>query len=83
MIVYTLRLMDMNKFCIPLVLVLLAIAFVSGCFGPNTAETGQQRSWRIAQGWELDRRMLADDWDYIMLINKNCTLSQYHQRLGY
>jgi len=83
LIVYTLRLMDMNKFCIPLVLVLLAIVFVSGCFGPNTAETGQQRSWRIAQGWELDRRMLADDWDYIMLINKNCTLSQYHQRLGY
>ncbi|MDP6544552.1 MAG: hypothetical protein QGH60_11210 [Phycisphaerae bacterium] len=73
----------MNKFCIPLVLVLLAMVFVSGCFGPNTVETGQERSWRIAQGWKLDQRMLADDWDYIMLLNRNCTLSQYHQRLGY
>ena len=71
----------MNKLCIPLVLVLLAMVFVSGC--ANTVETGQERSWRIAQGWELDRRMLADDWDYIMLINKNSTLSQWHQRMGY
>jgi len=82
LIVYTLRLMDMNKICIPLVFVLLAMVFVSGC-APNTVETGQQRSWRIAQGWRLDNLMLADDLDYIMLINKNCTLSQYHQRLGY
>ena len=73
----------MNKLCIPLVLVLLAMVFVSGCLGPNTVETDQERSWRIVQGWKLDERMLADDWDYIMLLNRNCTLSQYHQRLGY
>ncbi|MBL7218513.1 MAG: hypothetical protein ISS69_00225 [Phycisphaerae bacterium] len=73
----------MNKHCILLVLVLLAMVFVSGCLGPNTGETGQERSWRITQGWKLDRRMLADDWDYIMLINKNSTLSQWHQRMGY
>ncbi|MBC8372145.1 MAG: hypothetical protein H8E53_01015 [Planctomycetes bacterium] len=73
----------MNKLCIPLVLVLLAMVFVSGCLGPNTVETSQERSWRIAQGWKLDGLMLSDDWDYIMLINKNSTLSQYHQRLGY
>ena len=73
----------MKKFCIPLVLVLLAMVFVSGCTPPNTAETGEQRSWRIVQGWKLDQLMLADDLDYIWLINKNCTLSQYHQRLGY
>ena len=59
------------------------MVFVSGCLGPNTGETGQERSWRITQGWKLDRRMLADDWDYIMLINKNSTLSQWHQRMGY
>ncbi len=73
----------MNKLCIPLMLALLAIVFVCGCTGPNTAETGQQRSWRIAQGWKLDRLMLADDLDYIFLINRNSTLSQWHQRLGY
>jgi len=70
----------MNKFCIPLVLVLLVMVLVSGC---STPETEQQRSWRIAQGWKLDQRMLIDDFDYIMLINKNSTLSQFHQRLGY
>ena len=70
----------MNKLYIPLVLVLLAMVFVSGC---STMETDQERSWRIAQSWKLDQRMLIDDFDYIMLINKNCTLSQYHQRLGY
>lgn len=73
----------MNKFNIPLVLALLAMVFISGCLGPNTAETGQQRSWRIAQGWKLERRMLADDWDRIMLLNTNSTLSPWHQRLGY
>jgi len=83
LIVYILRLTDMNKLCIPLVLVLLAMVLVSGSLGPNTVETDQERSWRIVQGWKLDERMLADDWDYIMLINKNSTLSQYHQRLGY
>ena len=70
----------MNKLYIPLVLVLLAMVFVSGC---TTPETPTERSWRIAQGWKLERRMLMDDFDYMMLINKNSTLSQYHQRLGY
>ena len=72
----------MNKFCITLVLVALSMAFVSGC-SPNTVETGQERSWRIAQGWKLDERMLQDDLDYLFLINRNSTLSLYHQRLGY
>ena len=70
----------MNKLCIPLVLVLLAMVFVSGC---STPETSQERSWRIAQSWQLDHRMMIDDFDYIMLINRNSTLSQFHQRMGY
>ena len=70
----------MNKFCIPLVLVVLVMVFVSGC---TTPETAQERSWRIAQSWEVDRRMLMDDFDYLLLIDKNCSLSQFHQRFGY
>ena len=80
MIVYTMRLTDMNKLCIPLVLVLLAMVFVSGC---TTPETFQEASWRRDQSWLLDSRMTMDDFEYVMLINRNSSLSQFHQRMGY
>lgn len=70
----------MNKLCISLALVLLAMVFVSGC---STPETAQERSWRIGQLWQLDNRMMIDDFDYVMLINRNSSLSQFHQRIGY
>jgi len=72
----------MSKTVITLLLVLLAVAFVTGCHR-NTVETKAERSFRTSHGWELDRRMLADDWEDFWLIDKNSTLSPYHQRLGY
>jgi hypothetical protein len=70
----------MNKLYIPLVLVLLVIVFASGC---STMETDQERYWRLAQVWQIDNRLMIDDFDYMLLINRNSSLSKYHQRMGY
>jgi len=74
--------MDMSKTVITLMLVMLALVFVAGCHR-NTPETKMERSFRTSHGWELDRRMLADDWEYFWLIDKNSQLSPWHQRLGH
>ena len=71
----------MNKFCIPLVLALLAMVFVSGC--ANTVETADESVFRMKQGWKVESLQLVDDLNDIFRINKNCMLSIYHQRVGY
>jgi hypothetical protein len=72
----------MNKSSITLLLVLLSVAFVSGCLR-TTPDTYTEREFRTSHSWELDSRMLVDDFDYILLIDRNSTLSQWHQRTGY
>jgi uncharacterized lipoprotein len=72
----------MRKTFITLILVLLAVVFVSGC-SRNTPETRAERDFRVSHGWELDKRMFMDDWEDFWLIDKNSQLSQFHQRLGY
>jgi hypothetical protein len=70
----------MSKLCITLVLVSLALVFVSGC---TTGETYAERSFRITQSWDIDSRLMMDDIDDILLIDKNSTLSFWHQRTGF
>jgi hypothetical protein len=72
----------MSKFSITLFLALLAVAFVSGCLR-TTPGTYAERKFRTDFSWELDKRMFVDDFDYIFLIDRNSTLSQWHQRTGY
>ena len=72
----------MSKLSITLLLVLLALVSVSGCLR-TTPDTYSERNFRTTHSWVLDSRMMVDDFDYIMLLNRNSTLSQYHQRLGY
>ena len=50
----------MRKTFITLILVLLAVVFVSGC-SRNTPETRAERDFRVSHGWELDKRMFMDD----------------------
>ena len=72
----------MSKFSITLLLVLLALVSVSGCLR-TTPDTFSERNTRTSQSWVLDSRMMVDDFDYIFLIDRNSTLSQWHQRTGY
>jgi excinuclease UvrABC helicase subunit UvrB len=70
----------MSKFGITLVLVLLAVVCISGC---STPETYSERVFRISQSQQLDMRMIIDDFDYVFLLERNSSLSKWHQRLGY
>jgi len=72
----------MKKVSITLLLVMLAVTFVSGC-ARSTPETSLERNFRITQSWKLDNRMFVDDWDDFWMIDKNSQLSPFHQRLGY
>ena len=73
----------MNKTSITLILALLAVVFVTGCNVPSTPETSTERSFRLAQSQQLDRRTFVDDWDNFWLIDRNFQLSKFHQRMGY
>ena len=70
----------MSKFCITMILASLAMVFAAGC---STPETFSERTFRIGHAWMLDRRMMVDDGDNLLLIDKNSRLSKWHQRVGY
>jgi len=70
----------MSKLSIPLVLALLVMVLVSGC---TMVETAQERHFRITQGWDLQRRMTIEDFDYVLLLHHHSTLSQWHARMGF
>ena len=71
---------DMKKFCIVLLLLSLTMGFLSGC---TTMETPSQHSSRLAHVFQVDRSLMIDDAEYLLLIHKNSQLSPYHQRLGF
>ena len=73
----------MNRFSILLVIAILLPAWVVGCSRPTMVETADERDFRIMSGWELDKRMIVEDFDTIMLLTHNSRLSQWHVRLGY
>jgi len=70
----------MSKLSIMLVLALLVTVSLTGC---TMVETAEERRFRITQGWDLQRRMLIEDFDYIFLLHHHSTLSQWHARMGY
>jgi len=73
----------MNRFSILLVIAILLLACVVGCSRPTMVETADERDFRIMSGWELDRRMIVEDFDTTMLMNHNSLMSQWHVRQGY
>ena len=73
----------MNRFSILLVIAILLLAWVVGCSRPTMVETADERDFRIMSGWELDKRMIVEDFDTIMLLSHNSLLSQWHARVGY
>ena len=70
-------------------LVLLASFFlIPGCanmreeFGATVAENRDARKRRISQISDLQMKMLAEDWDYFWLFERNSALTQWHPWVG-
>ena len=67
----------MSKLIVPVLLVLLVVSLV-GCQTPIHDEEQQVRQYSKMS--ELNRRMLAEDIDHILRLERPSRLSQWHVR---
>jgi len=63
-----------------LMLVLCVITITSGC---NLTETPGERNRRILLISDMQSKMLVDDVDYFLLIERSTRLSRWHARVGH
>jgi len=70
----------MKKLLFSIVLLLMA-AILVGC-GPGLVDTEAQRKRRVRQITDLQMQMFMDDFDYLMLVERNTYLTEYHPRVG-
>jgi len=68
----------MKKLCVALAL--LVGSFLCGCAG--LTETYPERSRRVSQLSAMQMQMAVDDFDYIMLLDRSSSLTQYHPHVG-
>ena len=68
----------MKKMCV--VLILLLGSLLAGCHG--MVDSYAERKIRLKQISELQMRMLVDDLDYLLLIDRSSTLTEYHPHIG-
>ena len=63
-----------------LMLVLGVLTVTSGC---TMTETSGERDRRILQISDLQSKMLVDDVDYFLLVERNTRLNRWHARVGH
>lgn len=63
-----------------IVLVVLVAGFLAGCNG--TVDDYATRRNRYKDICELQSRMLVDDMDFILMMDHNSTLTEYHPHVG-
>ena len=63
-----------------MVLVLCLSGFLAGC---TLVDTADERNRRIAQSWNLQERMMIDDIDAYLLLDRNSYLTPWYTRVGY
>ena len=61
-------------------LLLAVVGFGAGC---TVVESPREHYRRLAQQRELQGRMLVEDLDYILLLDRSSSLSQWHAHIGY
>jgi len=64
-------------------LILLAVTLAGLLAGCTMVETPSEHARRVVNVMEVDMRMAAEDLDYILLLDRNSRLSQWHTRVGY
>ena len=61
--------------------ILCAAAVLTGC-APTMTETSDQHAQRINQQSELQMRMLAEDIDIVLLLDRSSSLTKWHSYIG-
>lgn len=70
----------MKKTIIALFLSLFLGALLAGCSG--VADSGSDRGRRHKRIIDSNMRQSIDDWDYIMLLDRNSRLTDYNTRIS-
>ena len=63
-------------------LLLLALCLVTWTAGCTLTETPAERNRRIAHIWDLQSKMMVEDIDYFLLLDRNSNLSEWHTLVG-
>jgi len=64
------------------VFVLLALCLVTLTAGCTVTETGMERNRRILHVWDIQSKMMVEDIDYFLLIDRTSNLSEWHTYVG-
>lgn len=64
-----------------LLLVLLVGLFSVGC-GPSMKYSADERARVRKMSWDVQYRAMKDDLDYLLLLDRNTRLSEYHVYIG-
>jgi hypothetical protein len=60
--------------------IILVATFFAGC---TMVETADQRNRRVSHIMDMDSRMLVQDLDTILLLDRNTRLTRWHAYVGY
>ena len=63
-----------------LLLLIVSLALLAGC---TMVETPSEHARRMVNVMDLNMRMAAEDLDYILLLDQNSRMNQWHVRTGY
>lgn len=70
-----------------LILLALGVALIGTMCGcgvcPGVMDTAQERNQRIVQESDLQMRMIVDDFDRLMLLDKSSRLMPWYSRVGF
>lgn len=62
-----------------LIAVLCVAGFLAGC---TMSESAQERDRRIRQQMALQMRMMVEDIDAVLLLDRSSRLTEWHARIG-
>lgn len=63
-------------------LALLALCLVTWTAGCTITETAAERNRRIANVWDIQGKMMVEDIDYFLLLERSSNLSEWHTHIG-
>jgi hypothetical protein len=69
----------MKLFSVLLIGSFLLVCLSAGC---GMMDSPRERTLRFENGADLHARMLVDDLDYLLLLERTSSLTEYHAHLG-
>ncbi len=64
-------------------LLIAMVLFSSMLMGCSSAETARERGRRLSLQGDLQFRTFMDDCDYVLLMERNCRMTRWINRVGY